>query len=70
MSHMTDLERFEDTLTTVGVEYNKRTLQPKNHPNVIELDICEKHIFLSYGNSVTIRFDENGKFIHFEGWGE
>ena len=67
---MTDLERFEETLSAIAIEYHKRTYQPKYAPEVVELDICKKHIYMSYGNSVTIRFDEEGKFIYFEGWGE
>ncbi|RGO77070.1 hypothetical protein [Enterocloster bolteae] len=70
MSNMTDLERFEDALVTVGIEYNKRIFQPKNFPKVIELDINEKYIYMSYSNSVSIRFDEDGKFTCFEAFGE
>lgn len=39
--------------------------------NLAAIDIDEKHIYISYCNSITIDFElDSGKFIEFEAWGE
>lgn len=39
--------------------------------NLAAIDIDEKHIYISYDNTIAINFElDSGKFIEFEAWGE
>lgn len=72
MSNMTDLERFENILATAGIEYKKRIFQSEGDSKVVELDINERHICMSYSYSslLNIGFDVNDMFTWFKLSGE
>lgn len=65
---MTDLEKFKNFFDEMGIKY--RYVEYPS-ANLAAIDIDEKHIYISYCNSITIDFElDSGKFIEFEAWGE
>lgn len=65
---MTDLEKFKNFFDEMGIEYHYFEYPSAN---LAAIDIDEKYIYISYGNSITINFElVSGKFIEFEAWGE
>ena len=65
---LTDIEKFKNFFDEMGIKYHYAEYPSGN---LATIDIDEKHIYISYCNSITINFELNtGQFIEFEAWGE
>ena len=62
----TDLQKYKDFFNEMKIGY---TIS-KRHAEIICIDIKEEHIYYSYGNSISIIFNNKEEFIEFEAWGE
>lgn len=62
---VSDLQKYKDFFDSMNIEYSVEDF--KN--GITELRIAEKHIYYSYGNSVSVEFKtSDGSFIQFCGW--
>lgn len=64
---MTDLEKFKQLFDSINIKY---LINDTYYDNLIELTIDKNHIYQSCCNTVKVMFDNDGKFVNFQGWGE